>query len=142
MPDKLKTKPEASKITVDKIIKLKVEDYKNASVQQPIQVDGNNPLYRSFVPSPSQSPLGMSNRPQQESAMRIQNNSMPNESLPTTIYTDREKESVFNADRSVSPEMSRSLDIALVSILKTHISNPHKYELTHQGFLKKNMLKT
>ena len=74
--------------------------------------------------------------------MRIQNNSMPNESLPTTIYTDREKESVHNADRSASPEMSRSLDIALVSILKTHISNPQKYELSHQGFLKKNMLKT
>ena len=32
MPDKIKTKPEASKITVDEIIKLKVEDYKNSSV--------------------------------------------------------------------------------------------------------------
>ena len=62
--------------------------------------------------------------------------------LQISQYTDRSDGSIKAAERSASPQLSRSLDIGLVSILKTHISNPKTYELSHNGFLKKDRLKT
>ena len=69
--------------------------------------------------------------------------------LDGTTVTFNEHHSPYSSEdedayviTEILDENGLNLDMGMVSILKTHVTNPDIYELSHRGFLKKDMLKT